>query len=79
MLIVFDKMPVMNTLHLEPKIFTAANGEELVVLTLTKREWQQLEARLNDDAPMPSFASLGAGESDLNGADSEAWLRENWQ
>ena len=61
----------MNTLHLEPKIFTAANGEELVVLTLTKREWQQLEARLNDDVPMPSFASLGAGESDLHGADSE--------
>ena len=29
-----------------------------------------------DNAPMPSF---GAGESDLNGADSEAWLRENWQ
>ena len=79
MLTVFDKMPSMNTLHLEPKIFTAANGEELVVLTLTKREWKQLEARLNDDAPMPSFASLGAGESDLNGADSEAWLRENWQ
>ena len=69
----------MNTLHLEPKIFTAANGEELVVLTLTKHEWQQLEARLNDDAPMPLFASLGAGESDLNGAESEAWLRENWQ
>lgn len=68
----------MNTLHLEPKIFTAANGEELVVLTLTKREWQQLEARLNDDVQMPSFASLGAGESDLNGADSEMWLRENW-
>ena len=69
----------MNTLHLEPKIFTAATGEELVVLTLTKHEWQQLEARLNEAAPMPSFASLGAGESDLNGADSEMWLRENWQ
>jgi hypothetical protein len=26
---------------------------------------------------MPVFASIGAGESDLNGADSETWLREN--
>lgn len=51
----------------------------MVVLTLTKREWQQLEARLNDDAPMPLFASLRVGESDLNGANSEAWLRENWR
>jgi hypothetical protein len=69
----------MNTFHLEPKIITSANGEELVVLTLTKTEWQRLEAKLNADLPMPSFASIGAGESDLNGADSEAWLRENWQ
>ena len=69
----------MSALHLEPKMVTAANGEELVVLTLTKAEWQRLEAKLNDDVPMPAFASIGAGESDLNGADSEAWLRENWQ
>ena len=69
----------MRTLHLEPKMVTTANGEELVVLTLTKAEWQRLEAKLNDDVPMPAFASIGAGESDLNGADSEAWLRENWQ
>ena len=67
----------MNALHLEPKIVTAANGEELVVLTLTKAEWQRLEAKLNDDVPIPAFASIGAGESDLNAVDSEDWLRRN--
>jgi hypothetical protein len=30
----------------------------------------------NDEEVMPT--SIGAGESDLNGADSEAWLLENW-
>ncbi len=69
----------MNNLHLEPKIVTAANGEEFVVLTLSKAEWQQLETLLVDTKKMPVFASLGIGESDLNGADSEQWLRENWQ
>jgi hypothetical protein len=69
----------MNNLHLEPKIFTAANGEEFVLLTLSKAEWQQLEMLITDATEMPVFASLGIGESDLNGADSEQWLRENWQ
>ncbi len=69
----------MNSLHLEPKIVTAANGEEFVLLTLSKAEWQQLETLLADTTQMPVFASLGIGESDLNGADSEQWLRENWQ
>ncbi len=67
----------MNNLHLEPKIVTAANGEEFVLLTLSKAEWQQLETLLADTTPMPVFASLGIGESDLNGADSEQWLRES--
>jgi hypothetical protein len=67
----------MNTLHLEPKIITSASGEKLVVLTLTETEWQQLEAKLNEDLPMPSFASIGAGESDLDSADSEAWLQKD--
>ncbi len=69
----------MNSLHLEPKIVTAANGEEFVLLTLSKAEWQQLETLLADTTQMPVFASLGIGESDLNGADTEKWLRENWQ
>lgn len=69
----------MNSLHLEPKILTAANGEEFVLLTLSKAEWQQLENLLADATEMPKFASLGIGESDLNGADSEQWLRENWK
>ena len=69
----------MNNLHLEPKILTAANGEEFVLLTLSKAEWQQLETLFADTNKMPVFASLGIGESDLNGADSERWLRENWQ
>jgi hypothetical protein len=30
----------------------------------------------NDEEAMPT--SMGAGENDLNGADSEAWLLENW-
>jgi uncharacterized protein (DUF433 family) len=38
-----------------------------------------LEIALNETVPMPVFASIGAGESDLNGADSETWLRENWK
>jgi hypothetical protein len=62
---------------IEPKIITSASGEKLVVLTLTETEWQRLEAKLNEDLPMPAFASIGAGESDLNGADSEAWLQRN--
>jgi hypothetical protein len=69
----------MNNLHLEPKIITAKNGEEIVLLTLSKTEWQQLETMLADATKMPVFASLGIAESDLNGADSEKWLRENWQ
>jgi hypothetical protein len=71
----------MNSLHLEPKMITAANGEEFVLLTLSKSEWQQLETLLADTntTQMPVFASLGIGESDLNGADSEQWLQENWQ
>jgi hypothetical protein len=69
----------MNNLHLEPKILTAANGEEFVLLTLSKAQWQQLETLLADTTQMPVFASLGIGESDLNGADSEQWLRENWK
>jgi hypothetical protein len=69
----------MSILDLEPKMIVGTNGEELVVLTLTKAEWQALEAKLSEDEPMPVFASIGAGESDLNGADSETWLRENWK
>jgi hypothetical protein len=69
----------MNSLHLQPKIVMAANGEEFVLLTLSKSEWQQLEGLLADTIDMPKFASLGFGESDLNGADSEQWLRENWK
>ena len=56
----------MSALNLEPKIMTAANGEELVVLTLTKAQWVQLEAQLGENEPAPVFASIGAGESDLN-------------
>jgi hypothetical protein len=69
----------MNNLHLEPKMITAANGEEFVLLTLLKAEWQQLETLLADSTQMPVFASLGIGESDLNGADSGQWLRDNWK
>ena len=36
-------------------------------------------AKLSEDETVPVFASIGAGESDLNGADSETWLRENWK
>ena len=67
----------MSILDLEPKKITGPNGEELVVLTLTKAEWQALEAKLSADEPMPVFASIGVGESELNGADSETWLNEN--
>lgn len=67
----------MSILDLEPKKIIGPNGEELVVLTPTKAEWQALEAKLSQDEPMPVFASIGAGESDLNGADSETWLYEN--
>jgi hypothetical protein len=28
---------------------------------------------------MPVFASIGAGKSDLNGAESESWLGQNWK
>ena len=69
----------MSILDLEPKMIVGSNGEELVVLTLTKAEWRVLEAKLSEDETMPVFASIGAGESDLNGADSETWLRENWK
>jgi hypothetical protein len=31
----------------------------------------------NDDEEVTP-TSIGAGESDLNGADSETWLYENW-
>jgi hypothetical protein len=30
----------------------------------------------NDEEVMPT--SIGAGQSELNGADSEAWIYENW-
>jgi hypothetical protein len=33
--------------------------------------------RPKDEEVMP--ISVGAGESELNGADSEAWLGENWK
>jgi hypothetical protein len=69
----------MNALHLEPKMITSANGEKLVGLTLTINEWRQLEEQLNEEVSMPAFASLGAGESDLNAVDSEVWLCENWK
>jgi hypothetical protein len=69
----------MSVMDLEPKVITGPNGEELVVLTLTKTEWQDLEAALSASEPRPTITSLGAGESDLNGADSEAWLRETWK
>ena len=57
----------------------AAKGEEFVLLTLSKSEWQQLEGLLANATEMPKFASLGFGESDLNGADSGQWLRDNWK
>jgi hypothetical protein len=69
----------MNNLHLEPKIMMAANGEEFVLLTLSKAEWQQLESILADATEIPEFASLGFGEYDLNASDSEHWLRDNWK
>jgi hypothetical protein len=69
----------MSATNLEPKIVTGPNGEELVVLTLTKSEWQDLEALLNISERRPMMTSIGTGESDLNGADSETWLRKNWK
>ena len=36
-----------------------------------------LEAKTHHNTAMPSFVSIGSGESDLDGADSEAWFRRS--
>ncbi len=42
-----------------------------------RTDWRDAE-RGKFYRPVEGFTSIGAGESDLNGEDSESWLLENW-